>query len=212
MHTNYLAQKNRPGQRTRRKLILQKYGKDAKIFREARARKVARVVYTQSGWVHLRMECASFACDAVGMRNSRRLGALGASRQAARTGSPLRMAGGIRCLIGGMRCLTPSFCLQPCIKASQHHPPCVPALGHNLADRAEPHPSHIPHTSLTHPSHIPGSLPLTTHAPPRVTTVYVACACAHASGSNKGQPGGGQAPRRQWWKRGQGLGGRTWRG
>ena len=36
------AQKNRPGQRTRRKMILQKYGKDAKVLQQARARKVAR--------------------------------------------------------------------------------------------------------------------------------------------------------------------------
>ena len=34
-------QKNRPGQRTRRKLILQKYGKQAKVFQEARERKAA---------------------------------------------------------------------------------------------------------------------------------------------------------------------------
>ena len=33
--------KNRPGQRTRRKLILQKYGKEAKVFKEARERKAA---------------------------------------------------------------------------------------------------------------------------------------------------------------------------
>eukprot|EP00961_Rhodomonas_salina_P080913 1088448-Rhodomonas_salina.1 len=31
--------KNRPGQRTRRKMIMQKYGKDAKVFKEARERK-----------------------------------------------------------------------------------------------------------------------------------------------------------------------------